>query len=66
MKTTLNLSDDLVARAMEDTGIREKTKLIHFALTELVSRKARQRLAAFYGADKNAAIAPRRRIKNTR
>ena len=66
MKTTLNLSDDLIAQAMQDTGIKEKTKLIHFALSELISRKARQRLATFYGADKNAAITPRRRIKNTR
>jgi Arc/MetJ family transcription regulator len=61
MKTTLNLSDDLMAQAMKDTGIKEKTKLIHFALNELVSQVARKRLAAMYGADKKASIAPRKR-----
>lgn len=62
MKTTLNLPDDLVAQAMKDTGINEKTKLIQYALKEVVSTAARKRLAAMYGTGKGSTLAPRKRI----
>ena len=49
VKTTLNLDDELIRRARELTGIREKTALIHAALRELISRGAARRLAALGG-----------------
>lgn len=64
MRTTLNLSDELINKAMQETGVTEKTKLIHMALEELVAKKGRERLMRFFGADTNASIAPRRRYEN--
>ena len=64
MRTTLNLSDELITRAIRETGVTEKTKLIHMALEELVAKKGRERLTRFFGADKNASIAPRSRYEN--
>jgi Arc/MetJ family transcription regulator len=49
MRTTINLDDNLVARAVELSGIREKTALIHAALQFLVQKKAGERLAALGG-----------------
>jgi Arc/MetJ family transcription regulator len=50
MRTTLNLDDDLLLRAREYTGIREKTSLIHTALRQLVAKEAGKRLAAMGGS----------------
>jgi Arc/MetJ family transcription regulator len=61
MRTTLNLDDDLVARAQRSTGISEKTKLIHLGLEALIEREAARRLAALGGTDPNAEAAPRQR-----
>jgi Arc/MetJ family transcription regulator len=47
MRTTLNLDDELVARA--STGIREKTRLVHLGLEALIQREAALRLAALGG-----------------
>ncbi|MGH7715272.1 MAG: type II toxin-antitoxin system VapB family antitoxin [Vulcanimicrobiaceae bacterium] len=40
MRTTLILDDELVDRARELSGVREKTALIHAGLTMLVERAA--------------------------
>jgi Arc/MetJ family transcription regulator len=39
MRTTLNLDDRLIERAMQLTGIKEKTALIHAALKALIARE---------------------------
>ena len=62
MRTTLNLDDELVATAMRYTGIKEKTALVHAALTLLVQREAARRLIALGGTMPNAKAAPRRRF----
>jgi Arc/MetJ family transcription regulator len=61
MKTTMNLKDDLVRRAMEATGIKEKTALVHLGLEELVKKAAYKRLIALGGTDIKAKAAPRGR-----
>lgn len=61
MRTTLNLNDDLIAKARELTGIDEKTALIHAGLQALVQREAARQLAAMGGSDPEARPAPRRR-----
>lgn len=49
MRTTLNLDDELLRKAQEDTGIKEKTALIHEALRRLVRQEAGKRLIALGG-----------------
>jgi Arc/MetJ family transcription regulator len=61
MRTTVILKDDMVKQAMELTGIREKTALIHAALKTLIERKAAERLAALGGSDPKATAGRRRR-----
>ena len=61
MRTTLNLDDDLVERAMALTEIAEKTALIHAGLEALIAAKAAERLARLGGIDKTARAGRRRR-----
>jgi Arc/MetJ family transcription regulator len=61
MRTTVALDDDLVAKAQEYTGIKEKSALLHEALKLLVAREAGRRLAAMGGTDPTATAGPRRR-----
>ncbi|MDO8297662.1 MAG: type II toxin-antitoxin system VapB family antitoxin [Caulobacter sp.] len=61
MRTTLNLDDDLLARAAELTGISEKSALVREALTALIQREAARRLALLGGSEPNLRNIPRRR-----
>lgn len=60
MRTTLNLDEDLYNKVAKETGITEKTRLIHMGLESLLQKAAMARLASFYGAYPKAK-APRRR-----
>jgi Arc/MetJ family transcription regulator len=62
MRTTLNLDDDLLARASQLTGIEEKTLLLHMGLEALIQRESSRRLAALGGSKPDFSVAPRRRI----
>ena len=61
MKTTMNLKDDLLKQAMEATGVKEKTALVHLGLQELFRKAAYNRLIALGGSDLNAKAAPRKK-----
>jgi Arc/MetJ family transcription regulator len=61
MRTTITIDDDLLAKAEEYTGIRERSTLIRMALTALVQREAARRLARLGGSDPAAHYIPRRR-----
>ena len=61
MRTTVALDDDLVAKAQEYTGIKEKSALLHEALKSLVARESGRRLAAMGGSDPTATAGVRRR-----
>ena len=60
-KTTMNLNEDLLKKAMEATGIKEKTALVHKGLEELIKKAAFQRLIHLGGSDPKAKSAPRKR-----
>jgi len=62
MRTTLIIDDDLLDRAREATGIREKTALVRAGLEALVAREARKRLAALGGSQPELRPVPRRRL----
>jgi hypothetical protein len=49
MRTTLDLDEDLVRRALHETGARSKTELLEMGLRSLLEREARSRLKALYG-----------------
>jgi Arc/MetJ family transcription regulator len=63
MRTTLNLDDKLIERAMQLTGIKEKTALIHAALETLIAHESGLRLAALGGTMPGLKRIPRRRSK---
>ena len=61
MRTTIILKEDVLKKAAELTGIREKTALIHAGLQALIEKKALERLAALGGSDSKAVAGRRRR-----
>ncbi|CAL4867054.1 Antitoxin VapB32 [Asticcacaulis sp. MM231] len=61
MRTTVVLDDELMARAEEYTGIKERSALLREALKALVEREASRRLARLGGSMPDAVAAPRRR-----
>ncbi len=61
MRTTLNIEDDLLAKAAQLTGIREKTALVRLGLEALIARESARRLAALGGTELDLAAIPRRR-----
>lgn len=61
MRTTVNLDDDLVARAQELTGTVEKGALVRDGLRALIEREAARRLALLGGTEPELESAPRRR-----
>jgi Arc/MetJ family transcription regulator len=61
MRTTLNIQDELLARAAELTGIKEKTALVRLGLEALISRESARRLAALEGTERHLEMIPRRR-----
>jgi len=63
MRTTVVLDDELVAKAEEYTGIREKSALIRAALRGLVEREAARRLARLGGSEPDLTSISRRRMK---
>jgi Arc/MetJ family transcription regulator len=63
MRTTLNIEDELLDRAAELTGIKEKTSLVRLGLEALITRESAKRLAALGGTEKNLEMIPRRRIE---
>jgi Arc/MetJ family transcription regulator len=63
MRTTLALDDELLAKAQEYTGVKEKSALVNQALKVLVQIEAGRRLARLGGSDPGAKAPPRRRPK---
>jgi Arc/MetJ family transcription regulator len=62
MRTTINIDDDLIARARELTGIQEKTALVREALKSLIAEEAGKRLIALGGTMPGLQQIPRRRL----
>ncbi len=62
MRTTLIIKDDLLKRAANLAGVKEKTALIHAGLEALIEKKAGERLAALAGTEPKLKPVRRRRI----
>ena len=61
MRTTLNIDDDLLGRAAELSGLREKTAVVRAGLEALIARESARRLAALGGSERGVRPIPRRR-----
>ena len=61
MRTTLNLDDDLLARAQAVSALTEKTGLVREGLRALIEREGARRLARLGGSEPNLATPARRR-----
>jgi len=51
MRTTLNIDDDLYAKAVELTGVHEKTALLRESLKALIERESALRLSLLGGSE---------------
>jgi Arc/MetJ family transcription regulator len=61
MRTTLNIDDDLLAKAAKLTGPMEKSALVREGLKALIERESARRLARLGGTQGKLEAAPRRR-----
>lgn len=61
MRTTLILDNQLLQKALQLTGIKEKTRIVRMGLEALVARESGKRLAKLGGTEKKLRRIPRRR-----
>ena len=61
MRTTLNIEDELLEKAAQLTGIKEKTLLVRQGLEALIASESSKRLAKLGGTEKQLERIPRRR-----
>lgn len=61
MRTTLNIEDNLLAKASKITGISDKTALVKLGLEALIAGESARRLARLGGTQKELKAIPRRR-----
>jgi Arc/MetJ family transcription regulator len=62
MRTTLNVDDELVAKASKLTGVEERTSLVRMSLEALIAQKSAERLAKLGGTEKQLRRPRRRRM----
>ena len=61
MRTTVTLDDQLLDRAADLTGVRERGPLLREALRALIERESARRLARLGGSEPDLLAPPRRR-----
>jgi Arc/MetJ family transcription regulator len=61
MRTTINLDDELLAKAKEISGLNDRSQLIREALRALIERESAERLIRLGGTEPALADIPRRR-----
>ena len=66
MRTTLNIDRDLLDRAAELTGTKEKTALVRRGLEALIAQESARRLAALGASQPDLERVPRRRSTTSR
>jgi Arc/MetJ family transcription regulator len=61
MRTTVNLDDALMDKAVGLTGVKERGVLLREALTALIERESARRLARLGGSEPGLTVPERRR-----
>ncbi len=59
MRTTLNIDDDLLAKAQSVSGLKETTALVQEGLKALIERESARRLARLGGTEPQLRRVPR-------
>lgn len=60
MRTTLNIEDELLAKAQQVSGLKERTTLVREGLKALIERESARRLALLGGTEPQLQPIPRR------
>ena len=60
MRTTLNIDDELLAKAQRVSGLKERTALVREGLKALIERESARRLAQLGGTEPQLRRVPRR------
>lgn len=66
MRTTVIIDDELLDRARQLSGLKEKTTVLHAGLQALIARESARRLAALGGSERALKPIPRRRARSAR
>lgn len=61
MRTTINIDDELLAKAVKLTGPLDRSTVVHEGLRALIERESAKRLARLGGTQSTLVLAPRRR-----
>lgn len=61
MRTTLNIEDELLAKAQRVSGLKERTALVREGLKALIERESARRLARLGATEPQLQSIPRRR-----
>jgi hypothetical protein len=61
MRTTLNIDEVVLEKAVTLTGVREKTLLVRMGLEALIALESAKRLAELGGSERRLRRIPRRR-----
>lgn len=61
MRTTVNLDEGLLTKAIKLTGPLDRSALLHEGLKALIERESAKRLAKLGGSQPKLKVAPRRR-----
>jgi Arc/MetJ family transcription regulator len=61
MRTTLNIDDELLAKARRLSGLKEKTMIVRAGLEALVALESARRLATLGGSERKLRPVRRRR-----
>jgi Arc/MetJ family transcription regulator len=64
MRTTVNIDEELLAKASKLTGPMDRTAILSEGLKALIERESAKRLARLGGTQASIKAAPRRRIGN--
>jgi Arc/MetJ family transcription regulator len=63
MRTTLNIDETLLRRALRVSGLQEKTAVLHAGLQALIERESARQLALLGGSERKLKPIARRRPK---
>ena len=64
MRTTVNIDDELLAKASKLAGPMDRTAMLSEGLKALIERESAKRLARLGGTQPAIEVAPRRRVGN--
>jgi len=65
MRTTINIDDELLAKAIKLMGPMDRTKVLSESLKALIERESAKRLARMGGTEPELKAPPRRRSERT-